>query len=145
MKIVSHYAKKYTIAALNGNITYNASNVPVYGDIPSTANAPYITIYTVSQSDIDQNDSDYSFDADLRLEVVTSFGRGIQDSSVSEQIMSSALELLMPTPQSVLDMSADSLVNYRIELLGSNVVKEEYPDKIYVRYIADIGYSIQEA
>lgn len=145
MKYVTHYAKKYVLSTIGTNVSYNALTVPVYGDVPSNASLPYITVYSVAQDDLDRNSDDFSYEANLRVEVVTSFGRGFQDSSACEIITSDALTLIRPTPSSTLNMSADSLSNYAIDLLATNIIKEEYPDNIYIRAITDLVFWIEEA
>jgi hypothetical protein len=42
MKDASHFIRKEVYDALNGNITLNSSNVPVYNVVPSSASEPYI-------------------------------------------------------------------------------------------------------
>lgn len=144
MKYVAHFVRKYIIDAISTNVTYNSAVVPIYGDVPSTASTPYITVYSVSQNGRDRNSDDFSYDVTQRIEVVTEYGRGRQNSSISEQIMTQALDLIVPNPNSVLDMSADSLRNYGIEIIGTNLIKEEYPDNIYVRCIADLAFYVEE-
>lgn len=143
MKYVVHFAKKYVLSTIGSNVSYNAVTIPIYGDVPATAQEPYMVVTSVSQDDIDRNSDNFSYDAVIQLEVVTKFGRGRQNSSISEQIMSDAMQLIRPLPSSTLDMSADNLSNYSIELVNTTMLKEEYPNDIYVRLISDIGFRIE--
>lgn len=145
MKVVSHYVKKYILDVISTNVTYGGDVVPIYGDVPASASEPYMVVETVGQTDMDRNSDDFGYDAQVRLEVVTKFGRAYQDSSISEIIMNQALELIRPNPNSTLDMSADSFSNYGIDLISTNMVKEEYPDNIYVRLITDLAFYVQES
>lgn len=145
MKFVAHYAKKYILSTISSNVLYNASVVPIYGDVPSNATTPYMTVITDSQDEIDMDNDGFGYQVLTKLEVVTSFGRGTQDSSITEQIMNDALNLIRAGTNSTLDMSGDGLSNYSISMGTIQQIKEEYPDRIYVRLIADINFNIEES
>ena len=56
MKDASYLIRKEVYDALNGNITINSSNLPVYNVVPSTQNGyPYLGINQISQLLISRN------------------------------------------------------------------------------------------
>ena len=59
MKDPIKYIRQAMINALNGNISYNGANVPVYGRVPSSASEPYIKIYSVQTNEADQNADEF--------------------------------------------------------------------------------------
>ena len=52
-----HYVRKAILAKLNGNVTINSSTVPIYNRVPTNASYPYISLYSVSNDQTDQNQS----------------------------------------------------------------------------------------
>ena len=73
MKDATKFIRAKIITALNGNVSYGGSNVPVYNRVPSDATFPYIRVYSVSTSQIDDNTSKYNADIITRIEVITRF------------------------------------------------------------------------
>lgn len=55
MKDATRFIRLKAITALSGNVSHGGSNVPVYNRVPSDATYPYIRIYSVSTSQIDDN------------------------------------------------------------------------------------------
>ena len=54
MREAMHHIRKRIYTALNGNITLNSASVPVYNRVPTNASHPYIWIYSLSTSEVDQ-------------------------------------------------------------------------------------------
>ena len=73
MKDASHFIRKQVFDAINGNITLNSANVPVYNVVPSSATTPYILITSVSNS-ISEDIKDTSLNEIITdVEIVTAF------------------------------------------------------------------------
>lgn len=68
-----HHIRKKFIDALDGNVTLNSSNVPIYNRVPSNANTPFIKIYSHEQDEIDQNASSFTSELITKIECITSF------------------------------------------------------------------------
>ena len=73
MKDASHFIRKQVYDELNGNITLNSANVPVYNVVPSSASTPYILITSVSNSIAEDIKDTYLNEIITDVEIVTAF------------------------------------------------------------------------
>jgi hypothetical protein len=73
MKDASHIIRKKVYDALNGNITLNSQNVPIYNVVPSSANEPYILISSISNLIFDNIKDTYLNNIQTQIEIVTAF------------------------------------------------------------------------
>ena len=73
MKDASHFIRKQVFDAINGNITLNSANVPVYNVVPSSATTPYILITSVSNSISEDIKDTYLNEIITDVEIVTAF------------------------------------------------------------------------
>lgn len=110
--------KIYT--ALNGSITYNSVAVPVfYNYAPDTNTAAnYITFQVVNGNDISTINS-----ADTRVQVrvtIHTYSNNDNSGLAADTIAGSVLQILYPTPQSVLDLSAYSMQMASTRLASDN-------------------------
>lgn len=85
------------VTALNGNISYNGKNVPVYGQTPFGTTPQYYVII----SDINEvaNNTNHTFQnqVDVIVDIFAEQYR-VYDNSVVDSITSQILNLLIPTP-----------------------------------------------
>lgn len=73
MREAFHHIRKAFITALDGNVTLNGSNVPIYNRVPSNASTPFIKIYSYLEDEVDQNQTSFTTELITRIECVTSF------------------------------------------------------------------------
>ena len=73
MKDARHFIRNQVFDALNGNITLNSANVPVYNVVPSSASTPYILITSVSNSIAEDIKDTYLNEIITDVEIVTAF------------------------------------------------------------------------
>ena len=73
MKDPSHFVRKSVYDALNGNVTLNSANVPVYNVVPSSASTPYILISSIQNNIIENIKDTYMMRVQTQIDVVTSF------------------------------------------------------------------------
>ena len=73
MKDPIKFIRLKIISALNGNITSGGSNVSIYNQVPSNATFPFIRVYGVSTTAVDNNQTKYNVECITRIEVVTRF------------------------------------------------------------------------
>ena len=97
------------IAALNGNITYNGKDVPVYGQTPFGTTPQYYIII----SDINEvaNNTNHTFQnqVDVVVDIFAEQYR-VYDNSVVDNITSQVLNLLIPTT----NVNALNDVNFQV-------------------------------
>lgn len=93
----SNSVRTLYIAALNGNITYNGKNVPVYGQTPFGTTPQYYVII----GDINEvaNNTNHTFQnqVDVIVDIFAEQYR-VYDNSVVDSITSQILNILIPTP-----------------------------------------------
>ena len=68
-----HYVRKAIIAKLNGNVSIDGSDVPIYNRVPTNATYPFIRVYSVSNDEVDQNQTSFNFETITRVECVTRY------------------------------------------------------------------------
>jgi hypothetical protein len=82
------------ITALNGNITYNNVNVPVYGQTPfETTPQNYVVIGNILES-ADNNNQRFNNNVDVTIEIYSEQYR-TNDLSIVDNITSQVLNILM--------------------------------------------------
>lgn len=78
------------LTSLNGSITLNAANVPVYDRVPNNATEPYVVIADQTETGDSQKGQCYGVDTTILLDIVTRFksGGGKRDADIiSNQIL----------------------------------------------------------
>ena len=83
------------VAALNGNVSYNGKNVPVYGQVPfGTTPQYYVIISDISEIGVNTNHS-FGNNVEVTIDIFAQQYR-IYDNSVVDNISSQVLNLLIP-------------------------------------------------
>ena len=107
MKDASHFVRKSVYEALNGNVTLDSANVPVYNVVPSSATSPYILI-TSLQNNIVQNIKDtFLMQVQTQIDVVTSFDTNTGGQLNANLIMNQITNLLV-SRNSFFDLSSNN-------------------------------------
>lgn len=79
--------------ALNGNITLNAVNVPVFDRVTNTQEYPYIHLSTQTQSDT-SNKQTFTSDTTMLIDIVTAFDNGFGGKKDSDTIAEQVLDIV---------------------------------------------------
>lgn len=86
------------VNALNGNITYNGKDVPVYGQTPFvTTPKNYVVIGDISEVGVNTNNS-FGNNVDVTIDIFSEQYR-VNDLSVVDNIASQILNILLPDTQ----------------------------------------------
>jgi len=94
----SNNVRTIYVNALNGNITYNGVNVPVYGQTPFvTTPKNYVVIGDISEVGVNTNNS-FGNNVDVTIDIFSEQYR-VNDLSVVDNIASQILNILMPDTQ----------------------------------------------
>ena len=94
----SNNVRTIYVNALNGNITYNGVNVPVYGQTPfSTPPKNYIIIGDINESSINTNNS-FGNTVEVIIDIFSQQYR-TNELSVVDNIASQVLNILIPDTQ----------------------------------------------
>lgn len=95
MKDSSNSVRTIYVNALNGNITYNSVNVPVYGQTPfRTTPKNYVVIGSIVEIGENTNHS-FSNNVDVVIDIFSEQYR-IYDNAVVDNIASQILNILIP-------------------------------------------------
>ena len=144
MKDATKFIRAKIITALDGNVSYNGSNVSVYNRVPSDATFPYIRVYSVSTSQINDNITAYNTEVITRLEVITRFPGDSGGDLQMNDIMNDIMELLISKTSSAFDLSSDNFKVYSTTNEGVSYVQEDTVDHTYFRAILELGNKIEQ-
>ena len=125
--------------ALNGNISYGGSNVPVYDVVPKGADYPYILLgsqlVTETKFNTDTRITDVIFDVDVVTGFEGAFGGKSQAYDISEDVINA----IRKTPGTYLSLSGFKMLTATLE--NSIILQEEsethilYINKLRFRHI----------
>jgi hypothetical protein len=143
MKEPAQYVRRGLYNVLNGNITYDSSNVPVYNTVPVDASYPYIIIYSVTTNQIEDNRDNYIADVSTRLEVVTRFADGDGGQLQANEIINSITQLVV-LKSGLLNLNSDGFNVYSQVNEGITYLTEDAPDHTYYRGIISLSIKLEQ-
>ena len=115
---------------LDGNITFNGNDVPVYtDDVPTEVTEPYILLRAEGETTV-KNNSGFFVNAVIITEIVTSYAVSVNRGDV-DTINSQITELVFPTPNTY---GINTLTNHQvtdIQLQSSTYLLEDADKKYY--------------
>ena len=139
MKDQIKYIRQAMINALDGNISYNGSNVPVYGRVPSSASEPYIKIYSVQTNEADQNADEFITETLTRIEVITAFDSDSGGELEVNTIVNDILVIIRTRSSGYFDLSSNDFHVYTCVNEGVTYLEDDRNDKTYFTSIIDIS------
>lgn len=139
MKDPIKYIRQAMINALNGNISYNGANVPVYGRVPSSASEPYIKIYSVQTNEADQNADEFITETLTRIEVITAFDSDSGGELEVNTIVNDILVIIRTRSSGYFDLSSNDFHVYTCVNEGVTYLEDDRNDKTYFTSIIDIS------
>lgn len=144
MQEAIHRLRKAIIDRLNGSVLLRGQAVPVYNRIPSTANYPFIRVYSVSNDEIDQNQTSFNSELVTRIEVVTRFDSDSGGELDSNLIISECLNLLRTRSNGYFDLSAEGFNVYTSVNSGITYLQDDLNDHTYFRAILELSNRVEE-
>ena len=144
MKDPIKYIRQAMINALNGNISYDGANVPVYGRVPSSASEPYIKIYSVQTNEADQNADEFITETLTRIEVVTAFDSDSGGELEVNTIVNDILVIIRTRSSGYFDLSSNDFHVYTCVNEGVTYLEDDRNDKTYFTSIIDISNRVLE-
>ena len=139
MKDPIKYIRQAMINALNGNISYDGANVPVYGRVPSSASEPYIKIYSVQTNEADQNADEFITETLTRIKVVTAFDSDSGGELEVNTIVNDILVIIRTRSSGYFDLSSNDFHVYTCVNEGVTYLEDDRNDKTYFTSIIDIS------
>jgi len=139
-----HHLRKVYFTRLNNTITSNGSTVPAYNRVPSDASEPYIRIYSVGTTEIDQNRDSFNNNCETRIEVVTAFNGDDGGELQANQLVDEVINLVRTRSSGYPDLSSDNFNVYTTVIENIQYVEEDYPDKSYFRAIIEVSNRVEK-
>ncbi len=144
MKDPIKFIRLKIISALNGNITSGGSNVSIYNQVPSNATFPFIRVYGVSTTAVDNNQTKYNVECITRIEVVTRFDGDSGGELNANDIMNQITTLLVTKNQSAFDLSSYNFNCYTSTNSGVTYLEQDTSDHTYFRAILELSNKIEQ-
>jgi hypothetical protein len=144
MREVIHRIRKAIIDALTGNVELRGSAIPIYGRVPSDATYPFVRIYSVSNDEIDQNQSSYNMEVITRIEVVTRFDSDSGGELDCNLIVDECLSLLRTRSAGYFDLTEQGFNVYTSVNEGIKYLEDDFSDHTYFRAIIELSNRVQQ-
>ena len=144
MNDAMHHIRKAILTRLNGAITYGGVNVNAYNTVPRGAAYPYIFVYSVSSTEIDQNAGSFNAEVITRIEVVDRFDSNTGGELSVNSIISDCLNLLRTRTAGYFDLTADGFKVYGVENRGITYLTDNLTDHTYKRAIMELVVKVAE-
>lgn len=98
MKDTKKILRSAIYTALNGNVSYNAVNVPVYDErVPSTTTSNlFIAFSTQQEQDVEEQDSTWVTDSFIDFDIVNKTASEVS-KDINDDVYEDVLEILFPT------------------------------------------------
>ena len=138
-----HYLRKAIIEKLNGEVLLSNKALPIYNRVPSDAVAPYIIVYSVSNNEIDKNQSSLTMELLTRVEVVTRFmgdNGGELDCNLA---ISKILSLLRTRSADYLDLTSAGFKVYTSVNEGVTYLQDDLKDHTYYRAVLELSNRVE--
>lgn len=144
MREVIHRVRKAYIDKLNGAVLLRGATVPIYNRIPSDASFPYIRIYSVSNDETDQNQTNYITEVITRLEVITRFTGDSGGELDSNLITDEILQLVRTRSADYINLDEEGFNVYTSQIEGINYLEEDASDYTYFRVVIEVSNRIEQ-
>ena len=139
-----HFVRKAIITALTSNVTIDSANVPIYGRVPNNASFPYIRVYSVSNNEVDQNQTQYNMETITRIECIARYISDDGGEYDVNSMVSQCLNLLRTRSSGYIDLSSDGFTVYTSENAGVTYLEEDMSDHTYYRGIIELSNRITQ-
>ena len=138
-----HIRQKYFLL-LNNTIESNGSNVPAYNKVPSDATEPFIKIYSVGVSEVDQNQDSFNLECTTRIEVVTGFDGDSGGELDLNRIVDSVLNIIRKRSTNYIDLSSNNFSVYTTVINSISYFEDDLEDKSYFRAIIEVVNRVEK-
>lgn len=139
MNIPSKLLQQAYFTALNGQISYSGSVVPVYDVVPPKTNYPYIVLGSQSLAEDRFNNDKRITSVVMDVDVVTGFDGSFGGKSQAYDISDSVVNRIRKTPGNYLSLSGFFIITAVLEnsfiLQEQNETHTLYVNKLRFRHI----------
>lgn len=139
-----HFIRQKIITLLTNAITVDGEAVPVYNKVPQNATEPFIKVYSVDTEEIDQNQTSFNIICTTRIDVVTSFVGDTGGELLSNQIVSSILNLVRTRSSGYVDLSSDGFNVYTSVLDKIKYIEDVDEDKTFYKGVITLENRVEK-
>jgi len=139
-----HFIRQKIITLLTNAITVDGQAVPVYNKVPQNATEPFIKVYSVDTEEIDQNQTSFNIICTTRIDVVTSFVGDTGGELLSNQIVSSILNLVRTRSSGYVDLSSDGFNVYTSVLDKVKYIEDVDEDKTFYKGVITLENRVEK-
>ena len=139
-----HFIRQKIITLLTNAITVDGEAVPVYNKVPQNATEPFIKVYSVDTEEIDQNQTSFNIICTTRIDVVTSFVGDTGGELLSNQIVSSILNLVRTRSSGYVDLSSNGFNVYTSVLDKVKYIEDVDEDKTFYKAIITLENRVEK-
>jgi len=142
MREAFHHIRKKFIDALDGNVTVNSANGPIFNRVPSTQSTPFIRVYSHLMEEIDQNRSSFNTELITKIECITSFEGDDGGEYQLNQIVDQVIEIIRT--RSNVDLSTENFNVYTTTIDRVRYLEDYEEFTTYFRAIIEVSNRIQK-
>tara|TARA_S200002703_G_C3731930_1_gene224966 strand:- start:182 stop:610 length:429 start_codon:yes stop_codon:yes gene_type:complete len=121
--------------ALNGNISFGGSNVPIYDVVPDGDNYPYILLGSQNVIE-DVSKDDFGTEIVMDIDVVTGFEGSFGGKSMAYDISDDVVNAIRTRTANYLSLSGFTMITTTLD--SSLILQEDYEN--YVLYINKLRF-----
>ena len=136
MNIPSRLLQVAYFQALNGNISYGGSNVPVYDVIPQGADYPFILLGSQFVNESNFNTTRQIVDVVMDVDITTGFQGSFGGKSQAYDISDQVVNRIRKTPGTYLSLSGFKILTSTLD--SANILQDQ--DETHILYINKLRF-----
>jgi len=136
MNIPSRLLQVAYFQALNGNISYGGSNVPVYDVIPPGADYPFILLGSQFVNESNFNTTRQIVDVVMDVDITTGFQGAFGGKSQAYDISDQVVNRIRKTPGTYLSLSGFKILTSTLD--SANILQDQ--DETHILYINKLRF-----
>lgn len=137
-------SEEITALQINEQIKLRNSYIPIYNRVPSDATYPFIRVYSVSNNEVDQNQTTFNSEVITRIEVVTRFESDNGGELDCNLIVDECLSLLRTRSSDYFDLREQGFNVYTSQNQGIQYIEQDLSDHTYFRAIIELSNRVEQ-
>jgi len=133
-----------TDSQVGSQIQLRGSAIPIYNRVPTDATYPFVRVYSVSNNEVDQNQSSFNMEVLTRVEVVTRFQSDSGGELDCNLIVDECLSLLRTRSAGYFDLKDQGFNVYTSTNEGINYLEDDLSDHTYFRAIIELSNRVEQ-
>jgi hypothetical protein len=136
--------KELTPVQVYDQIQLRGSYIPVYGRVPSDATYPFVRVYSITNNEVDQNQTTFNSEVITRIEVVTRFESDNGGELDCNLIVDECLSLLRTRSANYFDLIEQGFNVYTSQNEGIQYIEQDLSDHTYFRAIIELSNRVEQ-